>query len=210
MVRYKIDVVKALEKKGYSYYYLTKNKILHPEEYKKIKDGELISPKIIKTLCAVLDVQPADLIQFAFEFGNSNKEILIALQENYLRERIEKGHTPVSYEMQDSSDNFYYKHRAVAEPETFYSTGDKKEILPKPVKIPVGGRLVYKKPLLNEFKQKGYSSYRLRQEGIFSNREIQNLREGTVTMGKEFLEKTCLILHCQPGDFLAYEREEGT
>lgn len=57
---------------------------------------------------------------------------------------------------------------------------------------------IYAKPeALDLLKDKGYSSYRLRENGILTPRTIQKIRKGErITMHE--LENICDILHMQP------------
>ena len=55
-------------------------------------------------------------------------------------------------------------------------------------------------------KDKGFSSYKIRQEKLFSQTTIQQIREGKVVCIKS-IEKLCEILNCQPGDLIEYKKE---
>lgn len=61
----------------------------------------------------------------------------------------------------------------------------------------------YKIDVLAELKKAGYSTYRLRQENIFGQRTIQQIRKKEVAYGNT-LDKICELLNCQPGDILEY------
>ena len=58
-------------------------------------------------------------------------------------------------------------------------------------------------PLL---KAKGYSSYKLRKDGILSESTIQKLREHKV-VAFETLDWICKVLALQPGDIMEYVPE---
>lgn len=58
-------------------------------------------------------------------------------------------------------------------------------------------------PLL---KEKGYSSYKLRKNGILSESTIQKLRERKI-VSYETLDWLCGILDLQPGDIIEYVPE---
>lgn len=64
--------------------------------------------------------------------------------------------------------------------------------------------LQYKIDILEALREKGYSSYRLRQEGILGQRTIQQLRHG-LPISWDSLEKICNILNCDISEILAYE-----
>ena len=58
--------------------------------------------------------------------------------------------------------------------------------------------------LLNLLKEKGYSTYRIRQENIMSQSAWQKIRTGTGNIDTRTIEKLCRILNCQPGDIMEY------
>lgn len=65
----------------------------------------------------------------------------------------------------------------------------------------------YKVDLLELLREKGYSTYRIRREGIFSQSQLQNIRDGKLlTQGA--LNKVCELLNMQPGDILEYIKEK--
>lgn len=61
----------------------------------------------------------------------------------------------------------------------------------------------YKVDLLELLKEKGYSTYRIRREGIFSQSQLQNIRDGKL-LTQRCLNKICELLSLQPGDVLEY------
>ena len=58
------------------------------------------------------------------------------------------------------------------------------------------------------FKEKGYSSYRLRQEKLISQAVLQKLRSGKGIIDSRTVEKLCNLLNCQPGDIMEYVADE--
>lgn len=62
----------------------------------------------------------------------------------------------------------------------------------------------YKIDIMEALKNKGYSSYRIRQEKIFGQKTLQDFRNGTVVLSSDCLEKLCALLECQPGDIIEY------
>ena len=54
------------------------------------------------------------------------------------------------------------------------------------------------------FKEKGYSSYRLRKEKLISQSVLQKLRSGTGIIDTRTINKLCSLLDCQPGDIMEY------
>lgn len=61
--------------------------------------------------------------------------------------------------------------------------------------------MIYKIDVLSALKEKGYSTYRLRQENILAQGVIQSLRHKK-PIAFENLSKICSLLDCQPGDIL--------
>lgn len=61
--------------------------------------------------------------------------------------------------------------------------------------------LIYKQ-VLEQLKQKGYSSYYLSKNKIMGNSKIQNIRENRVDA--KTINQICQLLNCQPGDILEY------
>ena len=63
--------------------------------------------------------------------------------------------------------------------------------------------LRYKIDVLEELKNKGYSSYKLRKEKLMGESQIQKIRDNEL-VSKETLNTICKLLNCQPGDILEY------
>jgi len=61
--------------------------------------------------------------------------------------------------------------------------------------------IIYKKDILAALKEKGYSTYRIRQDKIFGQRVLQQFRDKE-PFSWEVLGRLCLLLDCQPGDLL--------
>ncbi|MCL2367246.1 MAG: helix-turn-helix domain-containing protein [Oscillospiraceae bacterium] len=57
-------------------------------------------------------------------------------------------------------------------------------------------------------KEKGYSSYRLRQEKIVGQSILQKLREGG-DIDTRTIKRFCALLDCQPGDIMEYVPDES-
>lgn len=66
--------------------------------------------------------------------------------------------------------------------------------------------IVYKINVLQELKQKGYSTYVLRRDRIMGEAQIQKIRQGELA-SKETLNTICRLLQIQPGDLLEYVEE---
>ena len=67
--------------------------------------------------------------------------------------------------------------------------------------------LRYKIDVLKELKNNGYSTYRLRNDKLMGEAQIQKIRSGEIA-SKESLNTVCKLLGCQPGDFLEYVPDE--
>lgn len=63
--------------------------------------------------------------------------------------------------------------------------------------------LVYRKNILDTLKQKGWTTYLLRKNGILSESTIQKLRQNK-SVSWENLETLCKLLECQPGDIIEF------
>lgn len=58
------------------------------------------------------------------------------------------------------------------------------------------------KNVLEQLKNAGYSTYRLRKDKIMGESKIQNIRQNNVAI--ETIDQICALLHCQPGDIIEY------
>jgi putative transcriptional regulator len=63
--------------------------------------------------------------------------------------------------------------------------------------------LKYRIDVLAALKDKGITTYKLRQEKLLSESTVQKLRAG-VGVSWENLETLCALLECQPGDLIEY------
>ncbi|MCI7304116.1 MAG: helix-turn-helix transcriptional regulator [Clostridiales Family XIII bacterium] len=64
MLYYKIDVLGALKEKGYSTYRIRQEKIIGEAQVTKIRNGEIASKEVLNKLCALLDMQPGDILGY--------------------------------------------------------------------------------------------------------------------------------------------------
>lgn len=65
MLKYKINIADALERKGFNTYKAKTTKILSQDTLKKIKKEDTnISLESINRICIILDMQPKDLIEY--------------------------------------------------------------------------------------------------------------------------------------------------
>jgi len=66
-IRYKVDILAELKKKGYSSTRIREEKLIGQSYLQQLRRGELVSWKTIDTICSLLDCQPGDLIEFQKE-----------------------------------------------------------------------------------------------------------------------------------------------
>ena len=66
--------------------------------------------------------------------------------------------------------------------------------------------LKYKINVLDELKEKGYSSYTLRKEKLLSESTIQKLRDGE-GVSWDNLDTLCKLLDCDISELLEYQKE---
>lgn len=63
-IRYKVDVLAELKKKGYSSTRIREEKLIGQSYLQQLRHGELVSWKILDVICSLLECQPGDLIEF--------------------------------------------------------------------------------------------------------------------------------------------------
>lgn len=74
MLKYKINIADALERKGFNTYKAKTTKILSQDTLKKIKNEDTnISLESINRICIILDMQPKDLIEYVEDKNEKNK-----------------------------------------------------------------------------------------------------------------------------------------
>lgn len=61
----------------------------------------------------------------------------------------------------------------------------------------------YKIDVLEALKNKGYSTYKIRNDKILNESTVQKLRSNKY-INMENLDKLCILLDCQPGDLLEF------
>ena len=66
-IRYKVDIMAELKKNGYSSTRIREEKLIGQSYLQQIRHGELVSWKTLDTICALLQCQPGDLIEFVPE-----------------------------------------------------------------------------------------------------------------------------------------------
>ena len=71
-IRYKVDILAALKKKGYSSTRIREEKLIGQSYLQQLRRGELVSWKTLDTICALLECQPGDLIEHIEELPESS------------------------------------------------------------------------------------------------------------------------------------------
>ena len=66
-IRYKVDILAELKKKGYSSTRIREEKLIGQSYLQQLRRGELVSWKTLDTICALLECQPGALIEFQKE-----------------------------------------------------------------------------------------------------------------------------------------------
>ena len=66
--------------------------------------------------------------------------------------------------------------------------------------------LQFKIDVVSALKEKGYTTYRIRNEKILSESTVQKLRAGK-GVSWENIETLCRLLECQPADLMEFVRE---
>ena len=63
-VKYKTDILTALKENGYNTTRLRREKLLAESTIQQIRKGELVSWTNISRLCALLECQPGDILEY--------------------------------------------------------------------------------------------------------------------------------------------------
>lgn len=63
-IRYKVDILAALKRKGYSSSRIREEKLIGQSYLQQLRRGELVSWKILNIICSLLECQPGDLIEY--------------------------------------------------------------------------------------------------------------------------------------------------
>jgi putative transcriptional regulator len=67
MIGYKIDILDALNKKGFTSYKLRKDKIIGERTIQQLRSNQLASWATIDTICRLLNCQPGDILEYKEE-----------------------------------------------------------------------------------------------------------------------------------------------
>ncbi len=67
--------------------------------------------------------------------------------------------------------------------------------------------IVYKVNIIEQLKEKGYNTNRIRKEKLLSEGVLTSLRGGKY-ISMDNLSKICALLDCQPADLIEYVGED--
>ncbi len=67
--------------------------------------------------------------------------------------------------------------------------------------------IVYTK-LFELLKEKGISTYKIRQDKLISQASLTAMRSGKGGLEHKTIERLCRVLDCQPGDLMEYVKED--
>ena len=63
-IRYKVDVMAELKRKGYTSTKIREEKLIGQSYLQQLRHGELVSWKTLDTICALLKCQPGELVEY--------------------------------------------------------------------------------------------------------------------------------------------------
>ena len=66
-IRYRINVLSALKRAGYSTYRLRQEKIFGERTIQKFRKGEIVTADNLSTICKLLHCQPGDILEYVDE-----------------------------------------------------------------------------------------------------------------------------------------------
>ena len=66
-IRYKVDILAELKKKGYSSTRIRELKLIGQSYLQQLRRGELVSWKTLDTICSLLECQPGALLEYVEE-----------------------------------------------------------------------------------------------------------------------------------------------
>ena len=70
--RYKIDVIAALKKAGYSTYRIRKEKLFSEGTLQNFRQGVIAAQNTLEKLCELLDCQPGDILVYVKDEDRSD------------------------------------------------------------------------------------------------------------------------------------------
>ncbi len=73
-IRYKIDVLEALKKAGYSSYKIRQEKLLGERVLSRLRHQESVSYDVLALICKLLNCQPGNLLEYIPDDTDKPKE----------------------------------------------------------------------------------------------------------------------------------------
>lgn len=70
-IRYKIDILDALKKSGYSSYKIRQEKLLGERVLSRLRHQESVSYDVLALVCRLLNCQPGDLLEYVPDDTNN-------------------------------------------------------------------------------------------------------------------------------------------
>lgn len=64
MFIYKIDVIEKLKEAGYNSTRILKENVISQSAMQKLRKNEMVGIKTLDQLCAILDIQPGEIIKY--------------------------------------------------------------------------------------------------------------------------------------------------
>lgn len=64
MIKYKLNIIESLKNAGFSSYKIRKEKLLGEATLQKLRQRELVSWENINSICAMLNCQPGDILEY--------------------------------------------------------------------------------------------------------------------------------------------------
>ncbi|MGN0624207.1 MAG: helix-turn-helix domain-containing protein [Oscillospiraceae bacterium] len=64
MIKYKCDIMQKLKNAGFSTYRIRNEKLIGQREQTNIRAGVIVSTAVINKICALLNCQPGDLLEY--------------------------------------------------------------------------------------------------------------------------------------------------
>lgn len=68
-IKYKIDVLEALKKAGYTTYKIRRERLLAESTVQAFRRGEVVGPDNLGRVCRLLHCQPGDLLEYVEDGG---------------------------------------------------------------------------------------------------------------------------------------------
>lgn len=88
MIKYKINIIKELEKVGINTTIAKKTGIFGQDTMRKFRNGDTsISLEVLNRLCCVLEMQPRDIIKFV-ETDEDREKIISKICENPIDNKL--------------------------------------------------------------------------------------------------------------------------